>query len=266
MTIIEQIKKDFKSENGVYYLEKPERSFEDIYIKVRNAEGRLYKDSEVKLLLDADKTHRHYKEWQIRKCSLKMLSAYLDIKPKNKTVSELGCGNGWLSNKLAELGFSEVIGLDVNVTELEQAARVFSDRQNLLFVYGKPTLNLSLSQKGTAEAFKFDYIILSSVIAYFKDLPGLIDLLLNMLNDGGEIHITDSPFYTDTNKARERSIKYYNELGFTEMSEHYYHHSLDDLKKFKFSILYNPVSVINKIKRALSSPIPPFHWIRIPSL
>jgi SAM-dependent methyltransferase len=195
-----------------------------------------------------------------------MLSKYLNSKPKDKTLLEPGCGNGWLSNKLAGLGFSEVIGLDVNITELEQAARVFSGKDNLIFVYGDIfSLPLSGGDRRTYGASEggLDFIILSSVIAYFKDLNALINSLLNKLNANGEIHIIDSPFYKNTSAARERSIKYYTELGLPEMAELYYHYSLDDLKGYNHSILYDPDTLVNKIKRKLNASLPPFYRVKI---
>jgi len=287
MTLIERINSDFKNKNGVYYLIEPvHNSFEDIYMKVRKAEGRIYNDDEVKHLPEIENSHRYFNEWRMRKKSMMMLLDYFEAKTKNKTVLEPGCGNGWLSNKLAGLGFSEVISLDVNITELEQAARVFPGKDNLIFVYGDifglPPFPPGSRQNGTRQdavggdtharrshgaggegGYKFDYIVLSSVIAYFKDLNTLIDSLLNKLNAGGEIHIIDSPFYEDKVKARERLIEYYSELGFGEMTEYYHPHSFEDLKGFNYSTLHNPHTVSNRIKRLLDSSLPPFHWIKI---
>lgn len=253
MTLIEQIKSNFKNKNGVYYLTEPDNAFEDIYINVRKAEGRIYNDSQVKLLPDINSSHKYYNEWMIRKRSMKMLTFYLDSMPKSKTLLELGCGNGWLTSKLAELDFDEVVGMDVNIPELEQAASVFSERANLLFAHG----NICIA------GLKFDYIVASSVIAYFENLKSLIDSLLTKLNTNGEIHIIDSPLYSDTVSARERSLKYYNELGYPEMSEYYHHHSPEDLKTYNCTFLYDANSLTNKIKRRLNSALSPFSWIRI---
>jgi len=259
MVLINQIRSSINPVNGVYYLEKPGLSFEDIYINVRKAEGRLYNDEDVKNLPEINNSHRYYKEWLIRKNSAVKLVKYLGKKQGNKTLLELGCGNGWLSSKLAEHGFSEVIGLDVNITELEQAARVFHDKTNLILVYGN-VLNIPASIRNF---FKFDYIILAGVIAYFAEPALLIDSLLNKLNDSGEIHIIDSPFYTNKDEAKKRTIKYYDRLGIPEMSKRYHHHSLHDLEIFNCSILYNPNTIINKIKRQFDKTLSPFPWVKI---
>ncbi|MCI0450457.1 MAG: class I SAM-dependent methyltransferase [Chlorobi bacterium] len=253
MNTLNRIKSQYKQVNRVYYLDESKPDFEDIYIKLRSAEGRVYSDSEVKPLPDISPNHKHYKEWQVRKKSSEMLVDYIRQKENHKSILDLGSGNGWLTHKLGEINQFEVIGMDVNITELEQAARVFNDKPNLAFVCGD-IFKLEL---------KFDYIILASVIAYFNDLKKLISALLNNLNSGGEIHIIDSPFYNDTAKAKRNSEIYYNQIGFPEMAKHYNHHSLDALKEFNYSILYNPNSALNKFKRFFKPSLLPFYWVRV---
>ena len=252
MSIINQIESSCKQVNGVYWLNEPSREFEEIYIKLRKTEDRVYSDSEVKLLPGISPGHRHYKEWQLRKKSSEVLIDYIRQKENHKSILDLGSGNGWLSNKLGEINQCEVIGMDINITELEQAARVFANKPNIAFARGD-VFKLEM---------KFDYIILAGVIAYFNDLKKLIASLLNNLNSGGEIHIIDSPFYAITADAKQRSEIYFKQIGFPQMSKHYYHHSLDALKEFNYSILYNPHLILNKLKRLLN-PNPPFYWIRI---
>jgi len=257
MALINQIRASISPVEGVYYLEKPDVSFEEIYIKLRKTEGRLYNDDEVKNLPKINISHKYYNEWLIRRHSAMKLIKYLGKNPGNKTVFELGCGNGWLSNMIADSKNTEVIGMDINITELEQAARVFHDKTNLIFIYGN-VLNIPSSVN-----FKFDYLILPSVIAYFAEPALLIDSLLNILNDSGEIHIIDSPFYTNKYDAKQRTINYYNELGFPEMSGQYHHHSLRDLEKYNYTTLYNSNTILNKIKRRFGKTLSPFPWVRI---
>lgn len=253
MNNINRIKNDYKQVNNVFYLNKPDGKFEDIYIRLRSAEGRIYNDSEVNLLPDIPPMHRHYEEWKIRKKSSGMLTDYIGLNKIEKSILDIGSGNGWLSNKLADLDKSEVIGADINIAELEQSARVFGNRENILFLYGD-IFNLKL---------KFDYIILAAAAAYFKDLDELISSLLTGLKPGGEIHIMDSPFYKNTLKAKQNSAKYFIDLGFDEMINYYHHHSMNEIKKFKYEILYNPGTFANKLKRKIRLAVPPFYWIKI---
>ncbi len=49
-------------------------------------------------------------------------------------ILELGCGNGWLSHLLSQSLQRDVCGIDVNRTELTQAARMFGHDQRLSFI------------------------------------------------------------------------------------------------------------------------------------
>jgi ubiquinone/menaquinone biosynthesis C-methylase UbiE len=93
-----------------------------------------------------------------------MLIDYLSLNSNEKKIAEIGCGNGWLTNKLSKIKNSEIIGIDVNIHELEQAAKIFAGNSNAAFVYAD-VFKMDL---------KFDYIVLAGVVAYFKDFKELI--------------------------------------------------------------------------------------------
>ena len=82
-----------------------------------------------------------------------------------------------------------------------------------------------------------------------------------MLKPGGEIHIIDSHFYplADLSEAKHRSVLYYESAGFPEMATYYFHHSLDDLQDFNYSILYDPKNLFHKFSPTKN----PFYWICI---
>jgi 2-polyprenyl-3-methyl-5-hydroxy-6-metoxy-1,4-benzoquinol methylase len=252
MSLLNEIKSKYKETNGVFYIDEAKNEFEDIYIKLREAEGRLYGEQLLKHLPDVPAEHKHYKEWQLRKKSANLLMDYLGLNKNNKTILDAGCGNGWLANKLAGLINSEVTAIDVNKKELELGAKMFT-KDNIVFVHGD-VFNLPV---------KFDYIILAGVVAYFKDLKKIILSLLDKLNPNGEIHIIDSPFYKNTKLARQKSAEYYTNLGFPEMINHYHHHTPDAVKEFNYRILYNPEALLNKIQRAFGLNVLPFFWIKI---
>ena len=192
----------------------------ELYIAVREKEGRLYTDEEVRRLPNSS---RHPDEWKIRRQTAEALRKAL----KGKNVLEIGCGNGWLTNYL------DATGVDINEFELEQAKRVFGDR----FILGDLC---ALSGK------KYDSIIFAASIQYFKNL----EIIKKALEIAAEVHIVDSCFYPHhlTAEAAQRSRTYYESLGFPEMADYYFHHSLDDLKPFNYKIL--------KDKK-------PFYWIKI---
>ena len=106
------------------------------YIAVREREGRIYTDEQLLSLPDIDKAHPHYNEWAYRRQSFERLASYLDknFKGRRLNILDLGCGNGWMSHRLHEQGH-RVTGLDVNMTELEQAERVFGSSASMQWVY-----------------------------------------------------------------------------------------------------------------------------------
>jgi ubiquinone/menaquinone biosynthesis C-methylase UbiE len=247
--------------NGVYHSSSLPASniTEDIYLRTRKKEGRIYDDRTVKSLPEFSDIHRYYKEWQVRKSSSKKLTEYISSGHGEKNILDLGCGNGWLSNKLSDIKSTNVIGMDLNQTELEQATRVFLTKENLVFVYGEIFTD-SLNE------IKFDFIILSAVIQYFSDINTLVENLLKRLSPSGEIHIIDSPFYSEKElpEARKRTTEYYNKLSIPEMTDYYNHHTLRELlSNYHVDILYNPKNIFNRIKNNLSGSNSPFYWLRI---
>ena len=107
--------------NNVIYTTEVSNSFSNVYIKVRKKEQRILSDIEVVLL-----PHLGSKEWRLRKKSTNRFLAYLTSKKTSQKILDIGCGNGWFSNAMAQVSEkNKVTGLDINIEELEQAARVF---------------------------------------------------------------------------------------------------------------------------------------------
>jgi SAM-dependent methyltransferase len=230
--------------------------FEKAYITTRNLEGRLYSDEELLRLPDAPEGHAHYKEWKSRKWSGQSLQRYLARKRRSLEILEIGCGNGWLSHLMADIRGADVTGLDINFTELQQAARVFNDAPNLNFIHGDIRSDI-------LEDRLFDCIIFSSTIEYFPFLKKIIHLSLTYLKPGGELHIIQSHlFYPgQIELERKRTLAYYTSLGYPEMADFYFHHNINDLRPFHYKWMYNPKAFGNKIWRNRG----PYPWIRIKS-
>lgn len=255
MWCIEQII-NFKQLNGVYYESLPAEALgkEEDYLMVRRAEGRFFSDTVVRGL-PAGVSGPHAPEWRKRARSAARILDYFR-KKTGGCVIDLGCGNGWFTNRVASLDGFEALGLDKNRQELEQAARVF-EKQTLRFMHGDiftvPLRNSSI-----------DYFTIGAAVQYFEHFDVLLDRLLFLLKEGGEVHIFDSPFYheKDLDAARIRSQQYYTQLGYPGMSEHYYHHSYQALKSYCHDFLYVPrsKSVFHKLIAAKDMPFP---WVRI---
>lgn len=230
------------------------RDFSKQYYLLRKAEGRIYTDEEVSLLPAISQQHRHYKEWLVRKASCDKLIKYLSNKNRSHQILEVGCGNGWLAANLAAVQDSNVTAIDVNAEELEQARRVFNKLSNLKF------FNCSLDDALIKDS-RYDRIVFAASIQYFSSLKTVLGNVMNMLKPGGEIHLLDSNFYSEKEiaAAKQRTMEYYQSIGFPEMINQYFHHAKEDLEEFDHEILYDPYSLINRFITNRN----PFYWIKI---
>jgi ubiquinone/menaquinone biosynthesis C-methylase UbiE len=246
---------DLKTVNGVVRISEVDDAFEKLYLQVRKKENRIYSDDEIKLLPYASKINPHKNEWALRTKSFLRFKEYLSHKKSKLNILDLGCGNGWLTGQLAKDFEHNYYGVDVNLTELEQAAKVF-DNDNLKFIYADIFAT-------TFPANTFDIVIINSVLQYFQNISALMKELFFISKTYGEIHIIDTPFYDkdELMQAKNRTLKYYASLGFSEMAGKYFHHSLDEFKYFRYSYLYNSNSFKNRLSRFIFDKDSPFPWI-----
>lgn len=229
---------------------KPRKpDFEELYAAVRSYEKKVYTDAQLASLPDFS---IHSKEWEVRRRSSGRLLAYLGKKRKSLKMLEVGCGNGWLSAKMAGLPKTYVTGLDINIAEINQANRVFK-MPNLGFTYD--TFN-----ENTFDQERFDVIVFAASLQYFSSVVSVLQLAESLLNQGGEIHIIDTPFYDaeEAGRAAGRCRAYYKDMGIPEMAEHYFHHSLSELWGFKYKVMFDPTNLLNRIFKK-----DPFYWIAI---
>ena len=229
----------------------------DLYLRVREQEGRLYTDEIVARLPEVPADDPLKQEWDVRRASLKRFMRYVNGLPRPMRVLELGCGNGWLSHHLAALPDVKVWGVDRESRELAQAARVFA-QNNLAF------LAANIFQAPFRD-HTFNIILIASAIQYFADLPKLIRQLCRLLSPRGELHIMDSPVYdeADVQAAQERTQAYYAALGFPEMASDYFHHTYAELKEFSPRWLHRPDSLQKRLTRSLGRADSPFPWLCI---
>jgi SAM-dependent methyltransferase len=150
--------------------------------------GHRYTDRELAGLPYIGREHPHAAEWNSRQASSRRLIRYLADKKKAAGILEVGCGNGWLSHQLSKVPGSRVIGLDPNLIELQQAARVFRGKPHLKFIYGD-------FYSTVLQGLSFDIIVFAAVIQHFPSLSGLLEEALPYLRPRGEIHILDSCIY-----------------------------------------------------------------------
>jgi ubiquinone/menaquinone biosynthesis C-methylase UbiE len=246
--------------DGVFSYSVPKliKQFEKNYLAVRSKEDRIYSDTEVKNLPFASSSNPYKDEWEIRAKSFLRFKEYLFKKKAELNIMDLGCGNGWFSIQLAKIFNHNFYCVDINLTEIEQGARI-NKSDKIRFFYA----DISSTE---FPSISFDLVVINSSIQYFPSFSDLIRKLLLLLNSGGELHIIDSPFYypDQVNAAKERTNKYFEELGFPLMSKFYFHHTIEELKDFSYTYLYNPVSLKTKIRNKIFSETDsPFPWIKI---
>jgi ubiquinone/menaquinone biosynthesis C-methylase UbiE len=254
--IIEEFR-DLKTVNGVARISDVDEAFEKLYLQVRKKENRIYSDDEIKLLPYASKINPHKSEWALRTKSFLRFKEYLSHKKSKLNILDLGCGNGWLTGQLAKEFEHNYFCVDVNLTELEQAARVFENK-NIKFIYADIFAT-------TFPANTFDIVIINSALQYFQNISVLMKELFFISKTYGEIHIIDTPFY-DKNElmhAKNRTLKYYTSLGFPEMTGKYFHHTLEDFRYLRYSFLYNPNSLKNKLSKFVFDQDSPFPWLLV---
>jgi ubiquinone/menaquinone biosynthesis C-methylase UbiE len=231
------------------------RGFEEEYIKVRKKEGRFYNVDEVKVLPNVPTDHKHYSEWLIRKKSMEQLVNHLKNRNFNNLL-EVGCGNGWLTSQLAMKLNCNLCGVDINKTELTQAAQIFSN-DRIIF------LQAEIFSEALPAQF-FDSVIFSSSLQYFPDLDQALQKAFQLIHSAGEIHVIDTPFYAphQIGDARRRTHKYFSEMGFPQLGNSYFHHSRATLNAYNFTYGHNPSSIYKRVLRAFfNTAYSPFPWV-----
>jgi len=254
--IIEELKQ-FTPVNGVLTISDVDESFAKIYHQIRKLEKQNYSDEEVKLLPFASKLNPHKEEWNFRAQSFLRFKKYLSQKKSGLNILDLGCGNGWFAGKILSEQNHNFYCVDLSLNDLKQGARIFS-YENLKFIYADLfTVKFPRSS--------FDLIIMNSSIQFFSDLKILMRELFYLLTPYGEIHIIDSPFYDDEEIviAKNKSVRYFEFLGISQMKEKMFQHSYRSLKNFNHSFLYDPRTIINKLIRAAFGKDSPYPWLVI---
>lgn len=230
------------------------RQFESAYLEVRGQEQRILTTEEIRQLPHLAH-HSHAKEWRQRQGSTNRLLNYL-MAAKPKRVLDLGCGNGWLLYKIAPF-VPQPEGIDVNLRELEQAAVVLAERPHVLLRH--------CDVFETALIPGYDCIICNASIQYFPDLTLLLKRLLALLSPEGEVLLVDSPLYkaSEVAAAKERSKAYYTQMGTAHMSAYYHHHTWSALASFRYTVLYNPAALLQRLKNRIKANDSPFPLVSI---
>lgn len=241
--------------NGVFVSPLTLKNFADFetnYVSARTKEKRILSIEQIQKLPNVDPDYIHYKEWEIRKKNIQRFLNYLSKKKKALRILDIGCGNGFFTHMMSK--DHTVVGLDVNLTELKQAAEAFPNSG--IHWYCLDILSEHLPEN------RFDLITFCASFQYFKNPKALLLKCSELLTKDGEIHIIDSPFYAEdaVEQARQNSLSYYRTLQTEAMTQYYKHNTYSILSPYPYEFLYKPVSFLPQFLRRKDSPFP---WIRI---
>jgi 2-polyprenyl-3-methyl-5-hydroxy-6-metoxy-1,4-benzoquinol methylase len=108
----------------------------------------------------------------------KIAAVMADLKVRDAKILEVGCGTGWLSNKLSEFGKVTACDLGSKIIEIAQEKYPQVD-----FRSGDiQTLDLPLNA--------FDVIVTSEVFSHVPDQPAFLHRLALLLKPGGFLLLT----------------------------------------------------------------------------
>lgn len=248
--------------SNLYRLSDPEQfaGKNRLYLAVREREGRVLSDEMALRLPFTAPDSRQQREWAWRRRSFSRFRRYLARRFRGREFSllDLGCGNGWMSLRLAGLPGAGIWAADVNLPELQQGARLaaITGLSNIRFVFADILEN-------TLPEGHFDLVVLAASVQYFPNVSTLVAALKRVLKPGGDIHFLDSPFYPDEVRrlsAREASRQYYTRLGVPEMAEYYHHHRWADVAALGGKNLND--GFISRLLQRIRY-LGPFPWVRI---
>lgn len=150
-----------------------------------------------------------YNSWDSERLTETAFTISKFVTSKESSILDIGCANGGLLEKLKELGYSNLTGMDPSNTCVINVLNKGID------AFEGTIFNISTTQK-------FDCIILSHVLEHVYDLKLAIKNIDNVLNDGGTLYI-ETP---DASKYHEYYITPFHYFDF----EHINHFSKDSFK------------------------------------
>ena len=161
--------------------------FLEDYGRIRAAEGRgSCDDAYYQALPFDDLTGRNRDQWRIRARSFQYFVRRILPKPPCR-VLDIGAGNCWFSNRLAQMGHRPV------------AVDIFTDandglRASAHYATRFPVIEAEFDRLPFAEAH-FDLAVFNSSIHYSQDYARTLAETSRCLRPGGSVVIVDSPVY-----------------------------------------------------------------------
>jgi len=181
-----------RSLGGIVHAIAPERRpyFEKFlcdYMTIRRAEGRGSADpAYYRALPFEDLSGRNAEQWRMRATSYRYLETHL-LPERALDILDLGAGNGWLSNCLAQRGHRPV-AVDIFTDGLDGlgAARHFG--------ISFPLVEAEFDRLPFVGR-QFDWAVFNCSLHYSTDYRRTLEEALRCLRPQGQIVILDSPVY-----------------------------------------------------------------------
>lgn len=211
----------FERVDGIWRLLPAERAdyfgqFVREYETIRRHEGRNHRDSEYyEALPFEDLSGRYVADWHIRAVSFKALIARV-VKPietilrRPLIVLDLGAGNCWLSNRLAQRGH-HVAAIDLLTNSADGLGASVHYRSRFTPMQAEfDRLPLASHQA--------DLVIFNGSLHYSTNFEKTLAEALRVLRPEGQLIILDSPLYHDAASGRamvrEREEYFTREVGY----------------------------------------------------
>jgi SAM-dependent methyltransferase len=139
--------------------------FEQNYLQVRSAEGRLYSDAELAALPCVCEGHPLYDEWKIRKKSCQRLIVYLQQKASGLKILEIGCGNGWLAAQLAKTRHTILLVLISTVKNWNRRKECLTNNNNFVLKILPLLMNIFLEHS----MISYSLLLLFNIFHHWKN-------------------------------------------------------------------------------------------------
>lgn len=134
--------------------------------------------------------------------------------PINSSILDVGCGYGRLCHELNELGYKNVVGIDMSDKMIQEGRNLFPHLDLQCFV----------SQDIPVKDCSFDVVIMFAVLTCIptdKRQRDLINSVMRVLKPNGHIHVSDY-FLQDDQRNQVRYDAYnkkYNVYGVFELED-----------------------------------------------
>ena len=211
----------YSQQAGIWRCLLPERriyfaQFLHEYNVVRTSEGRGASTPEYYQALPFDDLSGRYSvDWRLRARSYttflrRVLVPLEELRAVAMKVLDLGAGNGWLSNRLAQRGHAPA-AVDLRTGE--------RDGLGAIRHYNQPILAIQAEfDRLPFPDGEFDLVVFNAAFHYSTDYTITLGESLRVLNPGGRLAILDTPFYRQAASGQamvlERQARFIQKYGF----------------------------------------------------